>query len=348
MYGRVQSDVIQRNYWRIIVKLLSKTLLVVATLALAFSTAFAQDEITVAYFLGWATPNQIAQVEQTFDDAMGVKVNWVSFDTGVEMSTAMQAGSVDIAYSQGATPFALAVSSGVPIKMVGMAMAYVSNNDCIVSTASGITDPADLAGETVAIPVGTMADYEFRLAMQYLGVDTSSMNIVDQAPPDGAVSLASGDVAMACGFGDPVFAMRESGDALLTQDEKFDAGITAFDIISVTEEFAENSPELVVKFLEITAQMDGAFEASLASSTLSTAWYEALSGPSGMEPDNVEAQISGFDFLSVDEQLSDTWLGGAAVDAITEMANIFDAAGEITALDDYGPTVDTSFLEQLQ
>ena len=95
-------------------------------------------------------------------------------------------------------------------------------------------------------------------------------------------------------------------------------------------------------------QMDAAYEASTASETLSKAWYEALSGPSGMEAENVGAQISGFDFLTVNEQLSDTWLGGAAIDAITEMANIFDAAGEITALDDYGPTIDTSFLESIQ
>ena len=322
--------------------------LLLAALTCSAFAAGHDDEITVAYFLGWATPNQVAQVEKTFDEAMGVKVNWVAFDTGVEMSTAMQAGDVDIAYSQGATPFALAVSSGVPIKMVGMAMAYVSNNDCVVSTASGITDPADLAGATVAVPVGTMADYEFRLAMQFVGVDTASMNIVDQAPPDGVISLQNGDVAMACGYGDPVFAMREMGDALLTQDQKFEAGITAFDIVSVTEEFADEHPELVTKFLEITAQMDAAYEASTASETLSNAWYEALSGPSGMEAENVGAQISGFDFLTINEQLSDTWMGGAAIDAITEMANIFDAAGEITALDDYGPTIDTSFLESIQ
>ena len=327
---------------------MKKAAALIIVMAMLVGTAFAQDEITVAYFLGWATPNQKAQVEQTFDEEMGVKVNWVSFDTGVEMSTAMQAGNVDIAYSQGATPFALAVSSGVPIKMVGIAMAYVSNNDCIVSSASGITDPAELEGQTIAVPVGTMADYEFRLSMQYLGVDTNSMNIVDQAPPDGAVSLQAGDVAMACGYGDPLFTMRESGDALLTQEDKAAAGITAFDVVSVTEDFANEHPELVVKFLEITSRMDSEFEASLGDEASANEWYEALSGPAGMEAENVQAQISGFDFLTVDEQLSDDWLGGATVSNITTMAQIFDAAGEITALEDYGPTIDTSFLEQVE
>ena len=63
------------------------------------------DEVTVAYFLEWPTPNQVAQLEQTYDDALGVPVNWVSFDTGVAMSAAMASGDVDIAYSQGLVPF---------------------------------------------------------------------------------------------------------------------------------------------------------------------------------------------------------------------------------------------------
>ena len=314
------------------------------------SIAFAQDEITVAYFLGWATPNQIAQVEKTYDEAMNAKVNWVAFDTGVEMSTAMQAGDVDIAYSQGATPFALAVSSGVDIKLVGMAMAYISSNDCVVGNDAGITkdNAADLAGKTIAVPVGTMADYEFRLSMQYLGIDTSSMNIVDQAPPDGAVSLSSGDVDMACGYGDALFAMRESGSSLLSQADKDDAGISAFDIISVTSDFADEYPEQVVNFLQVTENMNRGYEAALASDVLAAAWHEQLTGPSGMELENLVQQVAGFDYLSAREQLSEKWLGGTAVDTITAMAQIFDDAGEITALDDYGPTIDLSFLEQVE
>ncbi|MGB0386498.1 MAG: hypothetical protein ACPGWR_16950, partial [Ardenticatenaceae bacterium] len=36
------------------------------------------EEITVAYFLEWPTANQVAQLEETYDEVMGVKVNWVS------------------------------------------------------------------------------------------------------------------------------------------------------------------------------------------------------------------------------------------------------------------------------
>ena len=107
------------------------------------------DEITVAYFLEWPTPNQVAQLEETYDEVMGVKVNWVAFDTGVAMSAAMASGDVHIAYSQGLVPFANAVTAGVEIQMVGVAVSYAENDNCVVQTDLGIgrDNATDLNGQ---------------------------------------------------------------------------------------------------------------------------------------------------------------------------------------------------------
>ena len=48
-------------------------------------------EISVAYFLEWPTANQVAQVEKWYDKEMGLKVNWVAFPNGNEMTRAMKA-----------------------------------------------------------------------------------------------------------------------------------------------------------------------------------------------------------------------------------------------------------------
>ncbi len=65
------------------------------------------EEITVAYFLEWPMPFQYAKVNGTYDEEMGVKVNWVSFDAGTAMSAAMALGDVQIAVSEGVPPFAV-------------------------------------------------------------------------------------------------------------------------------------------------------------------------------------------------------------------------------------------------
>ncbi|NDA19126.1 MAG: taurine ABC transporter substrate-binding protein, partial [Alphaproteobacteria bacterium] len=88
------------------------------------AVAQAADSVNVAFFLEWATPNQIAKVDKTYDDAMGVDVKWTNFSTGVQMTEAMLAGDIDIAYSQGLAPFVTAIQQGAPIKMVSIAVIY--------------------------------------------------------------------------------------------------------------------------------------------------------------------------------------------------------------------------------
>ena len=65
----------------------------------SFSQALALDELTVAYFLEWPTPNQFAQANKVYEKELGIKVNWVSFDAGTAMSAAMASGDVHISFS---------------------------------------------------------------------------------------------------------------------------------------------------------------------------------------------------------------------------------------------------------
>ena len=47
---------------------------VVFAFAFGFTSASALDKITVAYFLEWPTANQVAQLEKTYDEEMGVEI----------------------------------------------------------------------------------------------------------------------------------------------------------------------------------------------------------------------------------------------------------------------------------
>ena len=87
-------------------KIISLLLGSILALALSMSAAFsAANEVRVAFFLEWATPNQEDKVKKTFDKALGVPVKWTNFATGGEMTEAMLSGDIDISYSQGLTPF---------------------------------------------------------------------------------------------------------------------------------------------------------------------------------------------------------------------------------------------------
>ena len=65
----------------------SKLKLAISALALSASGQVAlaggHGEITVAYFLEWPMPFEYAKQKGAYEDEMGVKINWVSFESGV-------------------------------------------------------------------------------------------------------------------------------------------------------------------------------------------------------------------------------------------------------------------------
>ena len=114
---------------KIISLLLGSLVALIFSVSAAFSAA---NEVRVAFFLEWATPNQEAKVKKVFDDALGVPVKWTNFATGGEMTEAMLSGDIDISYSQGLTRFVNAVNAKAPIKLVDIAVTYgMGNTTCI-------------------------------------------------------------------------------------------------------------------------------------------------------------------------------------------------------------------------
>ena len=197
-------------------------------------SAMAAEEITVAYFLEWPMPFQFAKVKGQYEEAMGVDINWVSFDTGTAMSAAMASGDVQIAVSQGVPPFVVATSAGQDLQILDVAVSYSDNDNCVVAEALEIdkSNATDLNGKKVGVPIGTAAHFGFLSQMAHFGVDTSSMEVVDMAPADGAAAFAQGNLDMVCGWGGALRRMLEHGNVLLTGDEKEELGILVFDVTS--------------------------------------------------------------------------------------------------------------------
>ncbi|MCI5222537.1 MAG: taurine ABC transporter substrate-binding protein [Candidatus Electrothrix sp. AR4] len=304
-------------------------------------TSTASADVNVAYFLEWATPNQIAKVEKTYDEVIGEKVNWVNFASGGAMTEAMLAGDIDIAYSQGLAPFVNAVNANAPIKMVGIAVAYGAADDCIIRTDSGITkeNATELEGKSIAVPLNTMADFGFRMTMQHLGVDMKKLKIVDQEPADAAVSLADKAVVMACGYGENSLSkMKEIGKPMLTTDEKKGAGITSFDIVSVTDKFAQENADAVKRFMEVTAKANADFAKNQGK-------MDVIAKDAGLTLEKTKSQMAGFAFPTPEEQMSDYFNKGGRVGTMLPFMGTMFATEAAPAKDDYSTVVDTSFLK---
>lgn len=309
----------------------------VAAAVMAMGAQSASAEITVGYFLEWPMPFLAAKASGAYDEALGMKVNWVSFETGTAMSAAMASGDVQISVSQGVPPFVVATSGGQDIQIVDVAVSYSDNDNCVVASGLEIDKESagELAGKKVAVPLGTAAHYGFLRQMDHFGVELASLQIVDMAPPEGAAALSQGAVDFACGWGGGLSRMKEYGNILLTGDEKQELGILVFDVTSAPASYIAESSDVVATFASVTAAANAEWKANQSDEMLAV-----IAEQSGMDLEAARSSIAGFEFPSVEEQLSDAWLGGNAADFMKGVADVFVESGSIdSALDSYADTV---------
>ena len=306
------------------------------------------DELNVAYFLEWPTANQVAQARQTYDDALGVTVNWIPFASGGDMAQAMEAGDIDISYSQGLTPFANFVTGGSDLLLVGVAVSYADADNCVANPDLGITaaNAAEtLAGQSIYTPLGNVTHFKLLKMLEYLGVDTASVELIQsEGGPAAVAALDSGEVAMACAFGGAVNQMiANGGNLVMTGSEQEAIGIRVFDIISTTGTFAAEHPDVVTTFLQVTE------DANVAYNDDREPFIDIIAGAAGMERAPTIALLDAFSFPERDVQLSQAWLGGTVQQVMKEQMDFFVAQGEIeSALPSYDSFVDTSFLEAVE
>ena len=316
-----------------------------AVMALSAQSAAAggHGEITVGYFLEWPMPFLAAKASGAYDEALGMKVNWVSFETGTAMSAAMASGDVQLSVSQGVPPFVVATSGGQDIQVVDVAVSYSENDNCVVRADLEIDKDSagELAGKKVAVPLGTAAHYGFLRQMDHFGVPLDSLQIVDMAPPEGAAALSQGAVDFACGWGGSLQRMKEYGNILLTGTEKQELGILVFDVTSAPASYVAENGDTVAKFLKVTADANADWNANKSEEMLAV-----IAEQSGMDLEAARGSITTFEFPSIEEQLSGAWLGSSAASFMKGVADVFVESGSIdSALDSYEDAINIGPLQ---
>jgi taurine transport system substrate-binding protein len=309
---------------------------------LSGANAASAQELTVGYFLEWPMPFEYAKVMGTYEKELGVKINWRAFDTGTAMSAAMASGDVQISVSQGVPPFVVATSAGQDLQAVDVAVSYADNDNCVVAEALEIdkTNAKELEGKRVGVPIGTAAHYGFLKQMEHFGVDINTMDVVDMAPAEGAAAFSQGSLDMVCGWGGALRRMTEFGNVLLTGAEKTELGILVFDVTTVPASFAAEQPEMLAKFLKVTADANAVWN---AGGDAAKAMIPVIAKDAGMDEAATASTMSTFVFPSVQAQLSDTWLGGNAPVFMGGVAEVFVNAGAIPAArDSYESAVNTA------
>ena len=139
--------------------------------------------------------------------------------------------------------------------------------------------------------------------------------------------------------------MLEHGNTLLTGAEKEELGIQVFDVTSVPANFATEEPEMLAKFLKVTADANAMWNAGDKQAEM----LPVIAKDAGMDDEAAKASLDTFVFPSVEEQMGDKWFGGGSQTFLKEVADFFVETGNIpSARDRYDGAVDTSGLSAVQ
>lgn len=305
------------------------------------------DALRIAYQV---IPNgaPIVKNQGWLEEELDIPVEWSQFSSGAEVNRAVASGAVDIGLA-GSSPVTSGIAQGLNYRVAWIYDVLGENEALVVREDTGITSVEDLAGTTIGTPFGSTTHYSLLSALGNAGVDPAELTILDMQPQDALAAWTRGDIDGAYVWVPVLAEMRDDGGmVLITSGDLAEQGTLTADLGIVSDDFAENHPDIVRTWLE---QEDRAVQLYRDDPEAAAA---AIAEEFELEPEEVRSQMDELVWLDAEEQASADFLGtpeekGGLVEALF-------LAGEFLAeqqLIDGAPTqeelaevIDPSFLPE--
>lgn len=189
--------------------------------------------------------------EQSFEKE-GVKVKWVEFQSGPPQFEGLAANQLD--FSQvGNSPVIAGQAAGIDFKEIGLSQDGLKANGILVNKNSEIQKVEDLKGKKIAVAKGSSGfDFLYKVLDQ-AGLSAKDVQII-QLQPDEAISAFENGSVDAWSIWEPFLSLEtiKKGAKLLVNGEATDLYSPGFTLVRT--QFADQHPELVVKFLKVYDQ----------------------------------------------------------------------------------------------
>lgn len=315
-------------------------LLAGAAILLTAGNAMA-EKIIIGHF-GNPTPMQLLASSDAIQKATGWEVEWRKFDAGTDVIAAMASGSVVLS-ELGSSPLSIGTSQGLDIQLIAYSDVIGKAESLIVSNESGIKSVADLKGKRIGVPIGSTAHYSLMGALKHEGLKETDVTIMGMKPDQIAAAWEQKTIDAAWIWQPVQSQILKSGKLLIGADQTASWGYPTFDGWVVNKAFAEKNKDKVVAFLKEVDRVNKSYLANPAAWTADSAEVKTLAKATGADPAQVPDILSGFTFLPMAEQVSDTWLGSAGKGMKTT-AEFLKSAGRIDAVSaDYSGFVNPAY-----
>jgi taurine transport system substrate-binding protein len=276
----------------------------------------------------------------------GYKIDWRQFSSGGDISTALASGNVPIGVI-GSTGIAAATTRGVDMQLFWILDNIGKSEALVVRNGSGITSPADLVGKKVAVPFVSTSHFHLLVGMdQIWKIDPRAVDILNMKPPQILAAWQRGDIDAAYVWPPVLSELMKDGKVIADSEQIGAASVPTFDGLVVSTEFAKENPAFMQAFTAALAASYADYNANKASWTADSAQVANIAKTIGGDAAGAVEALGMLSFPDAREQVSEAWLGGGALKAITESAQFLVQQKQIdTALADYTPFVNASFAQ---
>jgi taurine transport system substrate-binding protein len=326
--------------------MVTKSLTAALAAVFVFGSALVADAAD-AVRIGYQTnvdPAKVDQADGAYDKAFGRPVEWLKFDSGAEVNTAIAGGSIDIGLV-GSSPLAVAASNKLPVVNFLIADLIGDAEALVVRNGSGIEKPEDLVGKTVAVPFVSTTHYSLLAALKHWGIDPTKVKIVNLRAAEIPAAWTRGDIDAAYVWDPALGAVKPTGKVLVSSAEVGKWGAPTFDAWIVRKDFADRNPEIVAAFARVTGAAYAKYLKDPAAWVADSANVEKVARVTGSKPEDVAGLLASYGFPTLDQQVE--ILSKDTVKAIVATSAFLKEQGKVeTVLSDYSPYVSAEFARQ--
>jgi len=311
----------------------------VASFALGTGVVQAAD-VKIGYQLTY-TPWKIMMEKIKKEGLGGKSVEFFKFSSGGEVISALASGSIDISLN-GSSPSAAGYSRGVDLQVVYI---YDNINDAEALVVNDkITAPQDMVGKTIAVPFGSTTHFHMMFALDQFGLDAKKVNVIDMSPPDMVAAWTRGDIDGGFVWDPALGKMKDKGHVLLSSGDLSNWGKATFDAMVARKGFTDKNPKFMCQWIKMVAATDADYRSNPNDFGPSTAKAKAIAKAVGGQADQVGGVLALYDFPTLKQQVSATWLGGGVASAMKATSEFLKAQGKIDkVLESYAGSSNAKF-----
>ena len=315
----------------------------VSTFAILAGTARAAD-VTIGFQLVYGPWK--AQMDKLKEEGLGGKsIEFVKFTSGTEVINAMASGSIDISLN-GSSPSAAGYSRGVDLQVIYI---YDNINDAeALVVKDTIVAPQELRAKTIAVPFGSTTHFHMMFALEQLNIDPKELKVIDMSPPDMVAAWERGDIDGGFVWDPALGRMKEKGHVLLTSGDLSNWGKATFDAMVARKEFTENNPEFTCQWVKMVSEADANYRANPNDYGPGTANAEAIAKAVSGQADQVGGVLALYDYPTLEQQVSATWLGGGVQNALKAASEFLKSQGKLdSVLDSYDDSATPTYAQMV-